>query len=152
MLKRLIYGVFWLLLSVGVSGALTACTADGAGGASAHAHYAMAALEDMPAEVQAAPVRTSEAYQFAVANREIAEQIPCYCGCSALGHTSSYGCYVAGKNDDGTLKYDLHAVNCGICVDITQDTMRLLENGKSPSEIKAYVDKTYAKFGPSTGP
>lgn len=58
---------------------------------------AMATLEDMPAEVQAAPVRTREAYQFALANPEIAEQIPCYCGCSALGHTSSYGCYVAGK-------------------------------------------------------
>lgn len=150
MFRSFMYGILWLLLSVGVSGALTACAAGGS--AHTYTHFAMAALEEMPAEVQAAPVRTSEAYQFAVANREIAEQIPCYCGCSALGHTSSYGCYVAGENEDGTLKYDLHAVNCGICVDITQDTMRLLEAGQSPGEIKAFVDKTYAKFGPSTGP
>lgn len=151
MFRRLAYGFFWLVLSVSVSGALAACSTENE--QTRHSeHFAMAALEEMPAEVQAAPVRTSEAYQFAVANPEIAEQIPCYCGCSALGHTSSYGCYVAGVNADGSLKYDLHAVNCGICVDITQDTMRLLEQGKSPSEIKTFVDKTYAKFGPSTGP
>lgn len=150
MVKRWIYGLVLLMLMLSVSSGLTACATESS--VTGHTQLAMAALEDMPAEVQVAPRRTREAYQFAVANPEIVQQIPCYCGCSALGHTSSYNCYVSDVSDAGTITYDLHAVNCGICVDITQDTMRLLVAGQSPSEIKAYVDKTYARFGPSTGP
>ena len=42
---------------------------------------AMAAMADMPHEVQQAPARVGEAYQFAFANPELLRQIPCYCGC-----------------------------------------------------------------------
>jgi hypothetical protein len=114
------------LIVFSLSAGLAACTTDGA--LSGHEH-AMASLDGMPAEVRAAPARVQEAYQFAVTNPELAKQIPCYCGCSALGHTSSYDCYVAGVTGAGELNYDLHAVNCGVCVDITQDTMRLLDAG-----------------------
>lgn len=139
-----------LVVVLGLSSSLAACAANTT--QTGRDHYAMAPLDGMPAEVQAASVRVQEAYQFAVANPEIAKQIPCYCGCSALGHMSSYRCYVSSVNDSGQLAYDLHAVNCGVCIDITQDTMRMLAAEKSPSEIKAYVDETYARFGPSTGP
>jgi hypothetical protein len=110
----------------------------------------MATLDDMPAEVQQAPVAVQQAYQFAVANPEILEQIPCYCGCGAMGHTSNYACYVAGVNEDGVIEYDNHALGCSICVDISQDVMRLLDQGKDVPEIFAYVDSNYARFGPPT--
>ena len=35
-------------------------------------------------------------------------------------------------------------------MDITRDVMRLLDEGKSMKDIRAYVDKTYSRFGPST--
>jgi len=35
-------------------------------------------------------------------------------------------------------------------VDITRDVMRMLDEGKAIEEIRAYVDKTYSRFGPST--
>jgi hypothetical protein len=35
-------------------------------------------------------------------------------------------------------------------VDITRDVMRLLDQGKSLRDIRAYVDRTYSRFGPST--
>lgn len=113
---------------------------------------AMAPLSDMPADVQAAPVTVQEAYQFAVANPEIVKQMPCYCGCGAMGHTSNYSCYVADVGEEGEVTFDPHALGCSICVDITQDTMRLLRQGQSPAEIRAYVDSTYAKYGPSNMP
>jgi hypothetical protein len=112
----------------------------------------MASMADMPPEVQAAPVTVQEAYQFNVANPDVMSQIPCYCGCGAMGHTSNYDCYVAGKNVDGSIKYDRHALGCSICVDITQDTMRLVKEGKTIPQIKAYVDQTYAQYGPSNMP
>jgi hypothetical protein len=111
----------------------------------------LAALDGMPEQVQAAPVRVQEAYRFAVANPDLLQQIPCYCGCGAMGHTSNYSCYVAEAGDDGAVTaYDDHALGCGICVDISQDVMRLQAQGKSGEEIFNYVDNTYARFGPPT--
>ncbi len=112
----------------------------------------MAPLDGMPAEVQTAPVVVQQAYQFAVANPDTMQQIPCYCGCGAMGHTSNYSCYVAEVAGDGAITYDPHALGCSICVDITQDTMRLLKQGKSIPEIRAYVDETYSRYGPSNMP
>lgn len=109
----------------------------------------MAAMAQMPAEVQSAAMTVQQAYRFAVANPEVLKNIPCYCGCGNIGHTSNYDCYVSGVDDKGTLTFDHHALGCSICVDITQDVMRLLKDGKSPQEARAYIDATYAKYGPS---
>jgi hypothetical protein len=66
-----------------------------------------------------------------------------------MGHTSNYSCYVTDENLDGTLAFDNHALGCSICVDITVDAMRMLEEGRSMLEIRTYVDQTYSAFGPS---
>jgi hypothetical protein len=112
----------------------------------------MAPLHSMPMEVQSAPVAVQQAYQFAVANPEVLSEIPCYCGCGAMGHASNLACYVqAGGTADAPL-FDAHALGCSICVDITQDTMRLLRQGESVADIKDYVDTAYARYGPSNMP
>jgi hypothetical protein len=112
--------------------------------------YAMAPLSEMPGAVRDAPVVVQEGYQFAVANQEILEQIPCYCGCGAVGHTSNLSCYVQSAAPDGTVAFDGHALGCGICVDITHDTMRLLSEGKTVADILTYVDGRYSQYGPPT--
>lgn len=35
-------------------------------------------------------------------------------------------------------------------MDITRDVMRMLDEGKTLKDIRAYVDTTYSHFGPST--
>ncbi len=110
----------------------------------------MAPESAMPDSVRQTPTRTQEAYRFAVANPDILRVIPCYCGCVQGGHRDSLDCYVADFRPDGTVEYDNHAEACGICVDITQDTMELLKQGRSLKEIRFYVDTTYAKYGPTT--
>ncbi len=109
-------------------------------------------MAQMPAEVQSAPVTVQEAYQFAAANPNVIKNIPCYCGCGNIGHTSNYSCYVSSVDEKGVITFDNHALGCSICVDITQDAMRLLKEGKTVPEIKAYVDATYAKYGTSNMP
>ncbi len=133
-----------------VSGVLSGCGSNSTH--EAEHELAMAPLTDMPMDVQNAPATVRQAYQFAVANPEVMKQIPCYCGCGAMGHTSNYACYVAEVSADGKITYDPHALGCSICVDIAQDAMRLLKQGKSAPEIRAYVDSTYSKFGPSNMP
>jgi len=135
-----------------VVAAATGC-ASLAGQAEAPAgEMAMAPLSEMPAEVRAAPAVVQQAYQFAAANPDIVQQLPCYCGCGAMGHTSNYACYVAGVGADGRRVYDSHALGCSICVDITQDAIRLTRQGMRPADIRAYVDQAYSRYGPSNMP
>jgi len=126
-----------------LSGTLSACSTR-----TEHS-FSMASMADMPADVQSAPVSVQQAYQFAFANPDVMTQIPCYCGCDTMGHTSNYSCYVSSVDAKGSIIYDSHALGCSICVDITQDAIRMLKDGKAAPEIRAYVDQTYAKYGPS---
>jgi hypothetical protein len=48
-----------------------------------------------------------EAYRFAIANRDVLEKIPCYCGCGGIGHTDNWTCYVQPESTDRI--FDYHA-------------------------------------------
>jgi len=119
----------------------------------AHAEdLAMIPMEKLPAQVRSAPVSVRTAYQFAAANPDLMKNVPCYCRCDRVGHTSNYSCYVSSVGPTGDVSFDNHALGCSLCVEITQDTMRLSKEGKRASAIKAYVDATYSKYGTSNMP
>jgi hypothetical protein len=152
LIRKIRWTVFAILVVMLLSsGVLSACSGNGASTAFAD-NLAMAPMAGMPTEVKSAPTTVQQAYQFTVANPNVMKQIPCYCGCGKMGHTSNYSCYVQSVDDKGTVTFDTHALGCSICVDITQDTMRLLRQGKTVAEIKASVDQTYSKYGPSNIP
>ena len=141
--KLFIFSIIVILLSTAIS----SCSSKGE---SNDLH--MMSMDQMPAEVQSAPVTVQTAYQFNAANPDIMKNIPCYCGCGDIGHTSNYDCYVSNVEDTGNIAFDNHALGCSICVDITQDVMRMMRDGKSPQDARAYVDATYTKYGPSNIP
>ncbi len=98
----------------------------------------MIPMDQMPAEVQSAPVTVQAAYQFNAANPDIMKNIPCYCGCGNIGHTSNYDCYVSSVDDTGNIAFDNHALGCSICVDITQDVMRYVA-GREESQRSGHT-------------
>jgi len=138
---------FILLIFVLLTASVSACSSN-----SQANDLDMMSMEQMPAEVQSAPVTVQTAYQFAAANPDVMKDIPCYCGCRNIGHTSNYDCYVSNVDANGTIIFDNHALGCSICVDITQDVMRMLRDGKSPQDARVYIDATYSKYGPSNIP
>lgn len=140
--------LFLLVILALTATAVSACSTSN----SDDAHLAMMPLDQMPMDVQSAPVAVQEAYQFNTANPDIMQDIPCYCGCGDIGHTSSYDCYVSNIDDKNNITFDNHALGCSICVDITQDVMRMLRDGKSPQDARVYIDATYSKYGPSNIP
>ncbi len=140
--------LFFFIIVVLITTALSACSTS----KSSDVHLIMMPMDQMPADVQSAPVAVQEAYQFASINPDIMKDIPCYCGCGDIGHTSNFDCYVSGTDEQGKVAFDNHALGCSICVDITQDVMRMLREGKSPQDARTYVDATYSKYGTSNIP
>jgi len=140
--------IFIFIILVLLSTALSACSTS----KTSEVHLDMMSMDQMPADVQSAPVAVQEAYQFASINPDIMQNIPCYCGCGSIGHTSNFDCYVSDTDAQGKVTFDNHALGCSICVDITQDVMRMLREGKSPQEARTYVDATYSKYGSSNIP
>lgn len=104
----------------------------------------------LPDYVQSASHRVQVAYQYAVDHPEMLEHQPCYCGCGPMGHLNNLDCFIQDVKETGDITYDPHASGCGICVDIALDAKRLDEEGKTPLQVRLYIDATYSQFGPST--
>ncbi len=68
--------------------------------------YGLAAESALPEQLRKAPPKVREAYRFAIANREILRQIPCYCGCGTE-HKSNAECYIKDVAPDGKIVFDL---------------------------------------------
>lgn len=146
-LPRPLFRFRWLLFLVALLPVLSLLS--GCSAFSAKPEIKMAPMSQMPAEVQQAPVTVREAYQFAYANPEALKNVPCFCGCGKVGHTSNYSCYVKEVKPSGEIVMDQHALFCSICVDIARDVMKMTQDGKAPADIRAAIDQTYAQFGPS---
>lgn len=69
----------------------------------------MAPMSQLPETVQRAPWTVREAYRFAVANPQVLDTLPCYCGCGGLGHESNLDCFVERFEEDGSVAYGYHA-------------------------------------------
>lgn len=104
----------------------------------------------MPERVMAQPVKVQEAYRFALAMPQHLEDVPCYCGCVALGHRNNADCYFKpGSTLDAPI-FDEHALFCGPCIDITHVVMEMVESSAAPIAIRSMVEYRFSAFGPST--
>lgn len=74
-------------------------------GAVSHA-YSLAPESVLPPNFKNAPPDVREAYRFAIANRDVLRQIPCYCGCGDQ-HQSNADCYIKDVKADGRVDFDL---------------------------------------------
>jgi hypothetical protein len=116
----------------------------------AQVELALAPQSALPGYAQEAEPRVRDAYRFAVANPDVMTKIPCYCGCGTMGHEHALDCFVKDVQPNGSIEFDNHAAGCGICVDITQDVMRLMRQGQQLKTVRAYVDAEYSRFAAPT--
>ncbi len=59
--------------------------------------------------MRTAPPQVKEAYRFAIANPDVLDAFPCYCGCGQMGHESNLDCYIKEVRADGSLVFENHA-------------------------------------------
>lgn len=96
-------------------------------------------LEDVPASI-------ADHYEFAGANRDVYDEVPCFCGCEeSIGHRNLTACFV---RSDGT-GWDAHAAGCAVCVDESIAVRRLMADGAGVPTIR---DAIITEFGPLAAP
>jgi len=83
------------------------------------------------------------AYRIAITIPDALKAVPCTCGCTVIGHTSSKDCFI---NDNGS--YSPHASNCDICQDIAIDAFKLYKRGYSITKIQNILHKKYGTNNP----
>jgi hypothetical protein len=104
---------------------------------------------EQPVSLAQMPPSTQEAYLWAANHYDVLQYIPCYCGCNGA-HKNNFECYY--KHDNGKITaYDEHALGCQVCAEITMETKKLWEQGKSLPQIRKAIDDMYkAKDLPPT--
>lgn len=99
--SSMVLGLFLLL----VLSALSACANSTRG----QRELTLAPESALPDFVQDAPPQVQEVYRFAIANPEVLQQYPCYCGCGAMGHKNNLDCYIKEFRADGSIEFENHA-------------------------------------------
>ena len=95
--------------------------------------------------------KVRDAYEYALANPDKLQYMPCYCGCGLeANHGSNLNCYISGVDQSGAVVFTDHATYCDICLEVARDTKRLASAGKSLKEIRTYMDQTNGSKGPAT--
>jgi hypothetical protein len=91
-------------------------------------------------ELGGLPADVVEHYDFARANADVYEQVPCFCGCQdMLAHRNLEDCFVTA---DGA--WESHASGCQVCIEESQMVMRMMGGGMAPEMMH---DRIVASFG-----
>jgi uncharacterized protein with PCYCGC motif len=137
-----------LLAVPGVAGCGSSAPARAAGWTAPPAADARdTAWQSRPAYVRA-DAQTEEAYAFAMAHADVLQWIPCYCGCTAMGHRSNLDCFFKPTNDGlTTLRFEEHASACQVCVEEALMAKRLVAEGQSLRAIRAAIDASFGGNG-----
>lgn len=101
-------GLAVLLLALAILGVACGSPSDPGSPANGTA-IKLAPASDLPSDLRQLPLEYQEAYRFAMANSDVLEKIPCYCGCGSVGHMNNYMCYVQSETADGRVVLDYHA-------------------------------------------
>ncbi|MCP3029379.1 PCYCGC domain-containing protein [Halobacillus sp. A5] len=100
--------------------------------------------EQLPGFLDEKPEDMQNIYAAVAQNKDLLENIPCYCGCGeTAGHRDNYDCFVHESREDESLVWDDHGTKCGVCLEIAAQAIVDHQDGKSVKEIREDIDKQY---------
>lgn len=153
--------LFAAKLGLAIVLSLSACGAPKDEASSSHAQHQLpngdvqektASADKLPKFLDGQNDTMVAAYKLAAKNTDLLKWIPCYCGCAdSADHKSNQNCFVKEKLEDGSIVWDDHGTRCIVCVNIAVTSIKMKEEGKTPKEIRTYIDQTYSKgYAPPT--
>lgn len=84
------------------------------------------------------------AYQFTAEHPEIAEYVPCFCGCQAAGHTGNADCFIKARAENGQATVlEPHGVECAVCIDVATRSRQMNASGAGVTAIRAAIEKEF---------
>ena len=100
--------------------------------------------ETLPTFLAGQEQQIQQIYLIAAQHTDLLKHIPCYCGCGeSVGHKSNLDCFINDVKEDGTIVWDSHATTCVNCMEIAVESAKLKQEGKTPLEIRKYIDNKY---------
>lgn len=112
--------------------------------------YADPAHDEWPQKFRQLPAAAQELYRYAIANQDVLQYIPCFCGCVDHGHASNFACYVREVYPDGRVRLDYMSFDCDVCAGITRDVIEMRAQGVPIKAIRATIDQRWGDRAPST--
>lgn len=103
-----------------------------------------------PDYVRALPPDWQGAYAYALARPDALQWLPCYCGCTGMGHKSNLDCFFQRREVEGFYAYEEHASYCDICVETANMASEMLREGSTMVQVRAAVDATFGDRAPGT--
>ncbi|WP_078554018.1 PCYCGC motif-containing (lipo)protein [Bacillus alkalicellulosilyticus] len=80
-------------------------------------------------------------YNMNILHHQDIKQLPCYCGCEKIGHTSNHNCFFSDSTDDRLI--DQHGEYCNVCLDITNTYMNGKKENMSIQQIQSLLKQMY---------
>jgi hypothetical protein len=106
-----------------------------------------AAWAARPSYVTDGGAMVMEAYRYALERPDVIQWMPCYCGCTAMGHRSNLDCFFRSRMAGGAVAFEEHASYCDVCVDTALLAKKRIAEGRTLPEIRAEVDSTFGGRG-----
>jgi hypothetical protein len=93
------------------------------------------------------------AHYFAAKYPDIAQYVPCFCGCETRGHTGSDDCFVQSRDEQGRVtSWEPHGVSCQVCIDVANDASRMQASGATVTQIRTAIENKYRPMSASMTP
>jgi hypothetical protein len=100
--------------------------------------------ETLPSFLENKDQKIKQIYKIVAHNADLLKYIPCFCGCGeSVGHTSNLDCFISQIKSNGAVVWNSHAINCNNCLEIAFEAAKLKQDGKTPLEIRKYIDNKY---------
>ncbi|MGO0058548.1 PCYCGC motif-containing (lipo)protein [Brevibacillus fluminis] len=103
-----------------------------------------ASITTLPTFLDKVEPQIKDIYQIAAGVQDVLKSIPCYCGCGeSAGHLHNGNCFIKEVKQDGSVVWDDHGTRCNTCMEIAVISAKMTKDGKTPKEIRTYIDQQY---------
>ena len=99
------------------------------------------------------PDQVRAAYEWAAQHPDVAQYVPCFCGCEHMGHRGNDDCFVRTRDVEGRVTaWEPHGMACEVCLDVATESRRMYASGASVTQTRSAIEQKYRPQAPTMTP
>ena len=92
--------------------------------------------------------QVNAAHEWAATHPDVAQYIPCFCGCEQMAHKGNDDCFVRARDAEGRVTaWEPHGVACEVCLDVANQSRQMYASGASVTQIRSAIVQRYRPNG-----